>query len=326
VPEVLAPLIPLVVALVCLAIAYMLTVLVIALMKPIVDLLSQIPVIGGRLAGLVVKVEQAVSNAIGHAFGAVESLVGACFHEMARMTDWLWREFEAHSGLIAAIAGPLGSLLLAFHAVKSLVHTLAHGSHSLTGRLRTAEKDLAKFEKSVAKFETNIHREVYKHVVPRLAAAEGELSHIEDRVIPGIRSIAQGAEADVTALQKWISDNALVAGTTAVVGAVAWALGRLGLGNLTCPSFGKFLSKWGCGLGGLLDGLLGLVISALALENVCTLLPVLETAFGDVVGPVIHLLTEVPLGGCETPPKGWAALSVAAGPLPPAQTLGALPV
>ena len=124
----------------------------------------------------------------------------------------------------------------------------------------------------------------------------------------------------------WIRTHPLSAVSGVFAGAVAVALGRLGLGALRCSNFTNLLSRFGCGLGSLLDGLLGLVISGLVLTNICDMLGLLETAYGDVAGPLISFLTEIPLGGCEVPPKSWAQLAVAAGPLPPPQTLGALPV
>lgn len=317
----LAPLSPLVGALVALGLAALLTLLTLALVK----FLSAAPVIGGWIADKAQAAENAISNALGRAFQGIDSFIGGCIHHLARFMDRVWHTIAATPHLLLQLAETIARISGVAAAARSLAHTLEREFHGIEHGVRDLRKTFHGIDRLVKRLERDLTKGIGHDLRLELRSTEKSLARVETQVIPEIRSIANTAENDVTALRKWIADHALIAGTTALVGAVAWALSQLGLGGLRCPSFTRLLGKYGCGLGSLLDGLLGLVISALALENVCSLLPVLETAFGDVVGPIIHLLTEVPLGSCEQPPSGWARLNVAAGPLPPAQTLGTLP-
>lgn len=324
-PEALPPVLELALLFMALALVFVVRKFVQALFNPLIAVAGHVPGLGGAISSALGAIESAITNALGSAEQAIDVAIGASFHQLAKWSDWLWRELKSHALLLAELATPLGLLIRGYNALRALVHDLTKGAHSIGKRLGHFERELHGIEHGVKDLSRYTHHVINKDVLPEIRSLDRELTHIESQVIPGIRSIANTAENDVTALQKWITENVPLLGTTALVGAIAWALGQLGLGNLTCKNFRNLLGKWGCGLGSLLDGLLGLVVSALALENVCTLLPILESAFGDVVGPVTRLLTEIPLGDCEKPPESWAQLSVPAGPLPPQQTLGLLP-
>lgn len=312
-------------AIVCLGLAFIITVLVIGLFKWLIDLLNAVPAINIG-TGWLHTTEQTITNALGTAFAWVNHQFGTSLHAMANLLEWGWREFRGHATLLAEIAGTLAGFGGAIAAIRALVNRFSHTGTHQGSQIKTLERELHGIERQIKHLEHDLSKGIGDDVLPRLKKIDRELGRIEHHTIPAIEAADTQAATAISNLWRWVHDNVVPVGTTAFAGAVAVALSTLGLGALRCPGFLKLLSKRGCGLGGLLDGLLGLVISALALENTCALLPVLEAAFGDVVGPVIHLLTEVPLGDCERPPQAWAQLSVAAGPLPPRQTLGALPV
>lgn len=288
-----------------------------ALLGSLNHVVSIIPGIGGLASGVIHRAENAITVALGNAEQYFDGKIGSALHELARIVDWTYREIERHSGLITTLAsvivGPatVGAIRAAIAAVHGNVHAVSRQTAGLYAR--------------VLNLEHRLQHQVTAGVLPRLGRLEREYDHIIDKDIAGLRARTKKAEDSLDSVWKYVRTHPWTVVTDAFVGAVAVALGRLGLGNLRCPAFGSLLGKWGCGLGGLLDDLLSIVVSALILENVCAVLPLLEDAFGGVVGPVTHILTEVPLGGCETPPKSWAQLHVAAGPLPPRQTLGALP-
>lgn len=307
-------------------VAIALTLLVVAMVKGLFNPLASLPVVGGAIRGLEDTIVHALMSFIGLAIRGTEKLVGASFHAFARMLDWAWREITAHANLIAALAGPVGLLWGAYAGLRSLVHHLtATGTHS-DARLKEAYRELGRLEHREKALERDLARGIGEDVLPRIKALDKEISRLRHDTIPAIRAADAQAESAISNLYEWAKGNASLLGVGTFAFAVTAVLDAIGLGGIRCPSFGNLFNKRGCGLWGLLDDLLGVVVAALALENVCTFLPLLEAAFGDVVGPIIHLLTEVPLGDCEKPPKAWAQLSVAAGPLPPPQTLGALPV
>jgi hypothetical protein len=296
-----------------------------AIFGPLIALLQAVPAIGGALAEPFKAIERAIVGACGSIEDGCDSLIGAAWHTTARLLDWSWKELRSHAGAILALAGPVSLVLTIVHGIRALVHQLTRAVHAVTAGSKTLERDFSRLQKRVNAFERSIETELARVIRPEIKTLTNELAHVEDVVIPDIRDIALGVGADLTALKKWIADNIPLIGTTAFAGAVAWALSNIGLGGLSCSNLKNLLNKWGCGLGKVLDDLLGLMVSVLALEAVCEFLPLIEDAFGLIVGPLVHLLNEVPLGKCEQPDPKWAQLSVAAGPLPPAQSLGTLP-
>lgn len=284
-----------------------------------------LPYIGGYIRSGLDAVVHALNSALGAAVRTAQRLVGASWHLTSRLTDWLWGEIKKHANLIAYIAPLLASVLLALRGIKYLAHHAASLVHSVPARFKAVAHEVEHLLHRVKVIEHDLANGIGNDVLPRIKSLDKELNKIRTGTIPAIEAADAQAASAISNLYDWAKGKASLVGVGTFAFAVAAVIGQEAFSLLRCSEFGGLWNKWRCGLWNLLDGLLGLVISALALENICTVLPILETAFGDVVGPVTHLLTEVPLGGCETPPKAWPQLVVAAGPRPPAQTLGAFP-
>lgn len=92
--------------------------------------------------------------------------------------------------------------------------------------------------------------------IARVRSREEALSRDQAKLRERTTSLENGA----TKTWEWIRTHPLTGVTAAFAGAVAIALSRLGLGNLRCSNFTNMLGKWGCGLGTLLDRLLGLAV------------------------------------------------------------------
>jgi hypothetical protein len=280
--------------------------------------------IGNWIANNIIKFQHGITHALGQMFAGIDHYIAAHIHGLARLIEQAVGEVKSHARLLAelsAVVVPIGHAIIA----------VAHLGHNLTRVFRGIEhgvRDLRRLwhgiEHRVHRLEREITKGIGHDLRIHVKALERELGHVEGQVIPAIRGEVATAEHAIDHLYEWAKGKASLIGVGTFAFAVAAVLEALGFGGIKCPSFGNLFNKRGCGLWNLLDDLLGLAVSALALENICTLLPLLETAFGEVVGPVTTLLTGVSLGGCETPPSGWAELSVAAGPLPPPQTLGKL--
>lgn len=300
--------------------------LIAALFGSLIALLESIPAIGNYLSSPFHATEQAVANALGAAEGAIDTAIGASWHFLARLTGELWHELEAHATLLLEISTGIYPIVLAIRAVKALAHESAQVLHGIEHGVKSLVKEWHGIERRVKTLEHEIAAGIGNDVRVGLKATEKELGLVTSDVIPAIQAAEAQSEAAISNLYEWAKGKASLLGIGTFSVAVAAALTALGLGGLMCRNFGNLLSKWGCGLGAVLDGLLGLVVSGLILTNICDMLGLLEVAYGDVAGPLISFLTEVPLGGCEVPPASWSQLNVAAGPLPPRQTLGALPV
>jgi hypothetical protein len=308
----------------CFAFVWAARKLLAAMFDPFISVLSHIPLFGGFSADFLRTIEQDIDNHLGDIEHGIDALMGASWHRFAELNEWLWRELKQHTAIGQLLAWEVKQLAHAYSFVRNSVHDLA-GLHTwVNSRLKGLEREYNGIEHRVKSIERELSHGIGDDVLPRLKTLDREIGRLEHKVIPGLRAAEREADAAISDLYEWAKGKASLLGVGTFALAVATALEALGLGGLRCPQFSNLLRKYGCGLGTLLDGIIGLLGALFVVESVCTFLPYIEDAFGAVVGPIVNLLTEVPLGACETPPKGWAVLDVAAGPVPPPQTLDPL--
>ena len=299
-----------------------LALLIAVIMGYIAGVLSGLPWPIDKLAGPVSSLAQGISHVCGVALGKVDSLAGAAWHAMARYLDKTWEQMEAQAHLAWTQTEILAGHIYDVTGLRAAVKSITHSFRGIEHGVKDLEHWALREERRIKRLEHALFHGIGEDVLPRLKTLEHEYEHIQNKELTAIRREWATTEGELTALQKWITANIPLVGTDAFVAAITATLGALGLGALSCRNFKNLLGKFGCGLGTLLNDLLGLVIAGLVLESVCEFLPYFEDAFGAVVGPITHLLTEVPLGDCETFPDGWTKLNVATGPLPPPQSLG----
>lgn len=238
-----------------------------ALLGGLIAALQAIPVIGGKLASPLKAVESAIVEACYSIENGADKLAGATWHVTARLLNWTWRELKAHAAALAAIAPGVGTALTLYHGIRNLVHRLERIAHVATHGIKTLEREYHGIEHRVKTLERDITKGIGHDLRIQVAGLETEVTHLENKVIPKIRSIANTAEADVTSLESWVKNNALIVGTTALAGAIAAALSSLGLGWLRCESNPFNNNKNACGLWGDLASVLAAVgIFGLAID------------------------------------------------------------
>lgn len=286
------------------------------IMRKIGDVFRAVPVVGGYIAGAVDSVAQTISWAAGKLESGVDKAIGAAWHLCARYLDHLWSHLVASSGVLVHLAQLVSRLIHSLAHIRALIHHATGAIAHVVPRVKTLEREWHGIEHRVKTLERQIARGIGHDLRIHVKALERELGRVEHRVIPSIRSIADTAESEVTALRKWVEDHTLEAGTAAFAGAVVWALGRLGLGGLRCNSLLNSMNKRGCGLWNGIEDLLGLFVDTLLLTNVCTLVPVLESAVSTVADPLVIALTDVGAGLCSGGIGPAPALQVPALSLP----------
>lgn len=280
---IVAPLVELgVLALVLWAVASALAVAL--LMRYIGDVFRRIPVVGGYIAGAADSVAQAISYAAGKLEHGVDRLIGASWHLLARYMDHLWHHLEGQAGFLVHMAETALGLTHAHVHLKSIVHKAVGAVGHVVPRVKRLEKEWHGIEHRVRELARELHKGIGHDLRIHVKALERALGRVEHRVIPNIRSIAQGAEHEVTSLRKWVKDHALIAGTAAFAGSVAWALSRLGLGWLRCSTNPFNNNKRACALWGDLAGLLGLVTTVLIAEDFEQLVREMQTLEGEAIG------------------------------------------
>lgn len=214
-----------------------------------------------KMAAVTQALAEAVTAACGKLESGVDGLIGAAWHSLARLTDALWEEIEAHSGVLARYGGTLGKLIdLALH-LKSYATHAAHSLAAGIGNVRALSRALTHLERRVKVLEHDVAHGIGEDVLPRVKSLDRELHHLEHKVIPKIRQEAQAAEGDVTALGQYVRDHYLANTTDAIEGAVAVGLAALGLSGLRCESNPWKNNPNACGLWGDLSDLLGLALA-----------------------------------------------------------------
>lgn len=284
-----------------------------------------IPVVGGPLGGAFTSMAKAVTSACGALMGGIEGLVGAGLHLLARYLDKWLEQFVTHASLILHLAQVVGHVLGRVTGISGLVHQFTKVLHTVLHRFVAIGRELFHVERLVKRLEHDLAKGIGEDVLPRIKSLDRELHKVEHKVIPALEADVATATNDVTALRKWIADNVPIPGTQAFVGAIAVALGLLGLGGLRCDNLLGSLRNRGCGLWQGLEDILGLLFDAVIVADLCAMLPELERLFAEFEGPVVDLIASAADAACAQPAQGWSELAAPALTLPTVYYTGAVP-
>lgn len=286
----LAELAPWAIAIICLGLAYIITVFVIALLGWLIDLLNLIPTVNIG-TGFLHTVEQAVTNGFGTAFGWVDHQLGASIHYLARFMDWLWREIAGNAAALAMIASLSLPFAVAIAALRALLnHTVRHTT-TQAARVEALQDRLHGIDRQLRTLEREYHGIDQVHVGKRLGQIEAEIGAIESQTIPAIQQAQNDAQSAIDNLYEWAKGKASLLGIGTFTTAIAAALGLSSLAGFLCNEFRNILGRGCSGLWGGLDNLLGWLVDLFFITELCEVIPLLETAYGDVAAPAVGALT-----------------------------------
>lgn len=315
----LAELGPLAILVVALGLAIISILIVRAVMSVVKSVVGRVPYLGDALVNAVDAVNQAVLNKLGSAVSGIESAIGWTWHESAKLVEWLGREIYRNVSVLQLAVQEVHAIGTALHWLRNFVHHANSTATGLAHRVARLEKEWHGIERGVKDFERGVETDLTRVIKPQIRGLEHALNDVTDVVIPDLRGIALGAEADVGALRKWISDHFPAIGTTVFAGAVAIALTGLGLGGLNCQNLKNSLKNRACGLWSGLEDLLGLFIDVTIFTNVCAVLDFLSPFVSEVAKPIVVGLTDIGAGLCKgsigpPPPLPVPNLSLPAAP------------
>lgn len=264
----------------------------------IAGVVGDIPLIGKWLASPVNEVQQWMTHLFASAERDLDGIIARALHDMATLWHWMGVEIRETSSLVHTLA----TFLLGSTAIRALENTV----HTVTRRIDTIENTADNALNRALHFEATLPARVEGIVLPRLRTIEHELDWTIPRDIAGLRAGARSLTDRLEALFQRTKKLDALLGTAALTGAVAIALSRLDLGWIRCRNVGR-VGKQICGINSsLLDDLLGLIVDFFILENVCALIPLLETAASEIGTPLVEALTAVGAGLCagnEAPAK-----------------------
>jgi hypothetical protein len=246
-----------------LGLAILATIIVTALFEFLIKALKAIG-LGGTVTDWLASIEQGITSALGTAEHKIDAAIGWQWHKLAESMQWAWREIKGHADTLLAIAAWIPFLSYAVAAVRALAHRTAHQNAAVAPRVKTLEREYRGIEHKLKQIERDISKGIGADVLPRIKTLEREVATVEGQTIPAIRSAEAADSLSIGNLWHWVKRNVAVPGTAVFTGAVAVALGALGLGWLRCNSNPFNNNKKACGLWGDFAALMGLATFVLA--------------------------------------------------------------
>jgi len=218
------------------------------MLSGIASLVGHIPLLGGVTSAGIHKIEQSVTHALGTQAAGLQARIGGVYHSAARLVEETGQKIEDAYRLIGGVAGIL-EVFVPYREVLALYHALAKAVARLHGSTKEQTKAI------------NATTHTVTHVIKRIDTVQVRAQAIPaDVVIPrdlsGLRGRVREAEHEIGRL--WDRVRGIAPGVVGglALGALTFALGRLGLGWARCSNVGK-VGRRICGLDqNLLESLL----------------------------------------------------------------------
>lgn len=242
------------IALLCLGLALIATLIV----KSLISSMGGVPLIGRVIGAVLSPVAHALQWAAGQAEHGVDLILGATLHTLSKVLEWTFDYYKAQASALLQMAHIIGGQLYNVSGLRSVVTRLEKAWHGIEHGVRDLHREVTKLEHKVNVIDHEISKGIGDDVLPRLRHLEREIGHVENKVIPGIRSAADAAEADVSELAKYIADNFVTDAELVTEATVAALLTAGGLSWLRCNSNPFNGNKQACGLWSILERVLGL--------------------------------------------------------------------
>lgn len=292
VPELIA------LAILCFALAfcYIVAAIVRGLFAPLIAIFRPIPGVGSAISGALTYIEQSIVAALSESEHAVDAAIGASWHLMARLWDWLF-----HGHRTAAQLNSMEAALIRAHNARlgqlgSDVHDVTRTTGGHTSELDRLRKQVHGIDRTIRKIERELGAGIGPDVLPRLKTLEREVEQLDTTTIPAIQAGGIARPQDITNTRSWVSNNFVSSATKVFAGAVAVALGTLGLSWTRC----KNNQGWGKAMCGLPSDIAQLLIDGLALFTIGEGLVVFAEHCQRIVSDVsdlAHTFWQVPAKG-----------------------------
>lgn len=218
-----------------------------------------IPYFGKVATRSLTSIEHKIVSFMSEAAASADAKMGAAFHQLARVIDWLGEEIERHANLIELLAGLLAGTAGIALVQRAISNLLRHS--------QTAQATATHAFRTVIHVQRTIRVGIGHDVLPRIKSLEREMGDVIAHDLPGIRAGERTLGREIGNLWKWTHRHTLLVGSAAFVGAVGWALARLGAGWTRCNNWNK-IGKQVCATPASdIESLLALFAGTLALAD-----------------------------------------------------------
>lgn len=278
--------------------------------------------------GVLRDLDHRVINFLGEQALASEQAMGYWFHQAARLQMWIVNEMwdaardSLHFGSWLVHSFIPARIHDATHPLGRTVHTVTHTVsrverivvHTPAVAKAAAHAAVVPLYRTVAIPHLGELQWIHRHwkALTRAAAVAGSAALAPALTIPRLWRGIDDAESDIRKLSRRVHRTEALFGATAMAAAMANVLGLRNPRCLRSGPLGK-VARLLCGVpSNLLNDVLGLLADFFILENICTVLPWLETAASDIGTPLVELLTDVGAGLCA----GATPSGALRGPMP----------
>jgi hypothetical protein len=240
---VLAPLLEPLALLLTFLVALGLSLLAIQLAKALFQVadsaIGWIPWVGSRVTGSLHTIEQRITNYLGHAAVGLQHKIGASFHSLARLIEQIGETLRTHAALLLELAESLPGV-----GVLAQLTTLVQRALRLNHATGAKVQHVTRVVHDGARITKHVTNEITKVItrtaaIPAGIATAGDIANVRDQV----RGV-EDALADMWAKVRGLGGTT-IAGVG--VGAVAWALSRLGINAARCSNVDR-LGRRVCGM------------------------------------------------------------------------------
>jgi hypothetical protein len=251
-----------------------------------------VPFAGKVLSHKIEDIEHKIVSIVGGYGHHFENQFFTRWHSLAQMLRQWAYQIEDTAVTVFHVA----------HAVARLAGELALGN---TKGLHAYLHRLEKYINGVIAQRLERIGKIAGHAAPAsvaraVRAIAAELDHVITWDIPRLRARSRAIEKSLDRLWHRVRGLDKVVVDTALVGAVAVALGRLGLGWLRCSSVKNLGKRIGCGGFGLLEELFAASLISFAVLDICDFAAAAQTVAEAFVPELMALVdVEDALIGCH---------------------------
>lgn len=271
----------------------------------------------GWVTAQVVELTKWLTHSIGSHFRGVE------FHAvnwLSALADYLDYTGESIAGIMYDLKASVTWLVEHEipRLIKGLPSSVTHLVHSITTRVVHVERKIVKLP-GLTKAQIRAAVAVaipgiIAHDLPYFDWLKKHLKALE-RIIAGATGAVIGSTIpsvrDLIGIRKRIGELEKTLAGTAVAGAVALALARLGVSWIRCNNW-KRLGRGVCGLpSSVISDILGLITDVFILADICEVIKLTDDAFGVVEGPLASFVGNVGGALChgDYPELAWPGLA-----------------
>jgi hypothetical protein len=202
-----------------------------------------IPYAGSVITAPLHGVEKKLTSFLGGLEAHFENQMASRWHQLAQLVSQWARDAEAIAVFEWQIARKLGGL----YALAASGQLAARWRSWVTGELERLAHTAAGAIGKTTIIEKTIVVKGKAGAVTIVRPIVAGLSHVIDIDLPGLRARDRVLQDEITRLWKWARGRGAVIGEGIGLGALAYALGKLGIGWARCSNVNK-LGKRACGL------------------------------------------------------------------------------